>query len=130
VGVSPCVLADRVEEEIHFLRAVFGSEFSVGDGPGEARIGGTLIIIRPHDEKVADAVGMLYVWAKDVEATHARALREGATDISAPGHGASGRREAGFMDPQGNVWWITQRITKLSNSEVERRLAEQRRRRM
>ena len=135
--VSPCLLVADIQEELQFLRAVFGAEV-VGQRAEtegtvwnvEMRLGNAMLLIgRNHKDNMPSA-GMLYVWTEDVEATYARALAAGATLISAPTNTPSGIREAGFQDPQGNIWWIGKRVGRLSNREVERRLTEQRRQRL
>jgi len=135
--VSPCLLVEDIQQELEFLKAVFGAEVARrgGELDGtvwqiEVQLGNSVLMIGRSNGDNAPAAGMLYVWTEDLDATFARAMQRGAILISEPTDRPAGVREAGFRDPQGNVWWIGKRLRKLTNREVERRLTEQRRRRL
>jgi PhnB protein len=136
-SVSVFLMLESIEQEIEFVRKVFDARIS-GEvrGPNgslryaEARIGNSLIMMDKARTGHPATRSMLHVWTDDVKGLHARALEAGATSIEEPTDQTYGNREAGIQDRQGNTWWIAQRIEKLSNQEVERRVAEQRRRRM
>jgi uncharacterized glyoxalase superfamily protein PhnB len=135
--VSPCLLVEDIEEELKFLKAVFAAEagrprqeLQGTVWQVEVRLGNSLLMIGRGNRNTTPAGGMLYVWTEDVDATYRRALENGAILISGPTDQPSGVREAGFKDPQGNIWWIGRQTRKLSNREVEQRLTEQRRRRL
>lgn len=135
--VSPCLLVEDIQGELAFLKTVFGAKvsqratgFQGTVWQVEVQLGDvTLMIGRAHKDGVP-VTAMLYVWIDDVDAVHTRAMAAGATLISAPVDQPSGVREAGFKDPQGNIWWIGRRLKKPSNRDVERRLMEQRRTRL
>ena len=135
--VSPCLLVENIQDEIHFLETVFGAQVSHRRDSGEGtlwqvevRLGNVILMIGRSQKENPPAAGMLYIWAEDVDATYARAVEQGATLISGPADQPSGVREAGFRDPQGNIWWIGKQVRRPSNREVERRLTEQRRKRL
>jgi len=135
--ISPCLLVESIPDELRFLKAVFGAQVKQqrGEHEGavwqvEVRLGDAVLKIGRAHQADPPATGMLYVRTDDVDATYARAIQKGATLISAPTDQPSGVREARFRDPQGHIWWIGQQVRKLSNREVERRLAEQRRKRL
>jgi uncharacterized glyoxalase superfamily protein PhnB len=135
--VSPCLLVDSIEEELHFLEVVFGAHITRGKSSSrrsmwaaEARLGNTVILIGRRPDDAAAPSGTLYVRTPDVKATFARAMSAGASPIGELTENAEGQREAGFRDPQGNAWWIGQEGKRPSNQEVARRIAEQRRRRL
>jgi PhnB protein len=48
----------------------------------------------------------LHLYVPDTDAMYARALRAGATSISAPEDKPYGERGAGVRDPFGNSWFI------------------------
>ena len=135
--VSPCLMVESISEELRFLEAVFGAKVRLLAGEkdravwqAQVQLGDTVLKIgRVHKQPVS-GTGMLYVWTEDVDAACARAVRKGASLISAPIDQPWGVREAGFRDPQGNMWWIGKKNRKPSNREVERRLTEQRRKRL
>ena len=130
--VSACLLVENIQEELQFLKSVFGAQV---EQPGagqqgtvwqvEVRLGNSVVMIGRANKDSTPAAGMLYVWLDDVDATYGRAVEQGAVLISAPMDQPTGIREAGFKDPQGNVWWIGRRARRPSNAEVERRLLEQ-----
>ena len=135
--VSPCLMVESIQDELQFLKTVFGARVHEVRGGQENSVwqvqvllGNCILLVGRADKGSAPAASTLYVWTDDVEATYARAIEAGATLISAPTEQPSGVREAGFRDPEGNVWWIGRRRQKPSNREVERRLAEQRRKRL
>ena len=135
--VSPCLLVENIPDELRFLEVVFGAQVSqrpVGNESTlwqvEVRLGNAILLIGRAQKENPPSTGMLYVWAEDVDGTYARAVEQGATLISAPSDQASGVREAGFRDPQGNIWWIEEQASRPSNREVERRLTEQRHNRL
>jgi len=136
-SVSPFLTVDSIEEEVDFLVAVFNAEIKEqlrnAEGKvwhGEAQIGDTVIMLGRAQEEHPTSQSMLYLWTDDVDAADQRALKHGAASVQAPLDQFYGNREAGIRDPQGNTWWIAREIRKLTNQEVERRLAEQRRKRM
>lgn len=135
--ISPFLLVESIPAQLQFLEAVFGARSTQRPGEHgrtlwqvEVQMGNvTLMIGRAHRDS-PPATGTLYVWTEDVDATYARAVEAGATLISAPTDQPYGIREAGFRDPQGNIWWIGRRMITPSNGEVKRRLTEQRRKRL
>jgi PhnB protein len=134
--VSPCLLVESVEDELRFLQAVFGVR--VREGPSgnttiwqvEAQLGETALRLGRTSPEAGASTSVLYVWIEDVDGAFARAIAAGASLISEPTDQAWGGREAGFRDPQGNIWWVAQKSGRLSSREVEERLATQRRSRM
>jgi PhnB protein len=136
--VSPFLVVESIQEELEFLKAVFGADVieKREEGAGtvwqvEVLLGNATLMIGRGTTHTAPTNGMLYVWTEDVDGTYRRAVDCGATLISAPTDQPTGVREAGFRDPQGNIWWIGKRVKKrLSNREVEQRLTEQRRKRL
>jgi len=135
--VSPCLLVDSIEEELNFLDAVFGAKTTKSRSlhhnsmwQAEARIGNTVIKVGLAQDQEAACRSTVCVRTTDVDGTFARAMREGASPIGEPAQDTAGQREAGFRDPQGNVWWIRQAAILPSNQEVQKRLAGQRKKRM
>jgi PhnB protein len=137
LAVLPYLKVESVEETIRFLAKVFGIaikwERAPSDGqngPSELRLGDSLVMIARRDAPPTASSGALYVWVADVDALFKAALDEGATPVDQPHAQGSGRRAAVFNDPQGNSWWIASQVPKLSNAEVERRLTQQRKKRL
>lgn len=135
--VFPCLMVEDVEAELKFLEEVFGAQMRQRRDPNESSIwqvqvqlGDSILMIGRATTTDAAGGGALYVWTDDVGAACNRAMKAGATLITGPAANETGIREAGFKDPQGCIWWIGQRPRKPSNAEVERKLREQRRKRL
>ena len=135
-SVWPGLLVENVAAEMEFLQSVFGAriEKSQENAQGtawqiRARLGTATLLIGHAASSGTQPCGALYVWTQDVSGAYARAMERGAVVISPPASGTSGKREAGFRDPQGIIWWVGERARRPGNREVERRLAEQRSRR-
>lgn len=135
-AVSPCLLVDSIEEELRFLKLVFGVRVREGSRSEstiwqvEAELGDTVLRLGRARGKESQTTSVLYVWTQDVDGTFSRAMAAGASLISEPADQAGGVREAGFRDPQGNIWWAARKLGRLSNRQVEEKLAAQRRTRM
>ena len=48
----------------------------------------------------------IYVYVEDVDAAYARAMKAGATSISAPENKPYQERACGVKDRYGNIWYI------------------------
>lgn len=136
-NVSPYLIVDSVEKELEFLQAVFGAKTQKqlhntrGDiWHAEALIGDTIVMLERARKDSPAGQSMLYIWTDDVDTAYKRALQNGAASVQEPQDQFYGNREAGIKDPYGNTWWIAHELEKLSNQEIERRLAEQRKERL
>jgi uncharacterized glyoxalase superfamily protein PhnB len=136
-SVSPYLVVEDIEKELAFLSDVFGAEIkeALRNDSGEiwhaeARFGESVVMLGRASKEHPAFASMLYVWVPDVDAAYQGALKNGAQSVAEPANQFYGNREAGVRDPQGNTWWIAREIEKLSNAEVERRLAKQRRERL
>ena len=52
-----------------------------------------------------------YLFVNDVDAVYYNALDQGAKDVLAPTNMDYEDRQAGIIDPSGNYWWISKRLT-------------------
>jgi uncharacterized glyoxalase superfamily protein PhnB len=50
--------------------------------------------------------GMLLLYVDDVDATHAHAVKAGATSVRDPLDTPDGERRGGVQDPFGNLWYM------------------------
>jgi uncharacterized glyoxalase superfamily protein PhnB len=129
-------LVQDIEDELGFLKAVFNVTVNEGQEPKgtiwqrEAILGNTVLKIGRADSSATPTNSVLYVWTRDLDGTYARAINQGAALISPPTDQPWGVREAGFRDPQGQIWWIGDRGEKISSREVAERLRQQRRARL
>jgi PhnB protein len=92
-------------------------------GHAEVRIGDSVVMMfdRP-DWPPTPAFLRLYV-ADDAEVLR-RAVARGATIVTEPTELFWGDRVSRFRDPFGNLWWIHQRVTEVSDEEMNRRLTD------
>lgn len=98
-----------------FVREVFGAEelerteHKHGGANVEMRVDDAVLILEAsapghnHDNKPR---GVIYVYVRDTDAAHARAVALKATSLMAPQDRPWGDRVAGVMDTFGNTWWI------------------------
>lgn len=135
--VSPCLMVEDIQAELRFLQEVFGAQMHQQSEMNEpslwqvqVQLGDSILRIGRSNSAGVPESGMLYVWTDNVVDAYNRAMTAGAVLISGPTETPAGIREAGFRDPQGHIWWIGERVPRPSNAEVERRLREQRKKRL
>jgi PhnB protein len=117
------------DELYAFLKAVFEVELldrheAAAGGPAymSIRIGDSIIsIMQPIDGQQTRSA--LYVYIRDVDAVHRRAIEAGAQSIQEPTNAVHGDRIATVIDRFGNQWTIASRIEQISVEELHRRLA-------
>jgi PhnB protein len=64
------------------------------------------------------------VYVEDVEAVHARALAQGATEIRPVENQFYGDRSAQFEDPFGHRWSVSTHVEDVPPDEMQRRAQE------
>ncbi|MDG6909803.1 MAG: VOC family protein [Nitrososphaerota archaeon] len=64
-------------------------------------------VIRPNEEAIKRT--QLVVFVSDVDAEYAELRRKGARFVNSPSTKEGGWRTAHFVDPEGNLWEISQR---------------------
>jgi len=57
----------------------------------------------------------------DTDARYKRALGAGAVSVMEPADQFYGDRNAGVIDPTGNLWWIATHVEDVSPEELARR---------
>jgi PhnB protein len=99
---------------IDFLKQAFGAEEvdvhrSQASGPvthAMIRLGDTILEMGEAHGPYRPMPTGLHFYVTDVDATYHRALKAGATSISAPADQPYGERGAGVRDPAGNSWFL------------------------
>lgn len=136
-AVSPLLHVQGIAQELEFLKEAFGAETIThvrdenGDVIyGEARIGDSIVMLDLGRGEQVATQSRIYIWTDDIDKAYQRALKSGAAPVEEPADQPYGIREARVRDPEGNTWWLGQETQKLTTSEVERRLAEQRKSRL
>lgn len=94
-----------------FLQETFGAIVleTNDDGPTLLQIGDSLVWVEAGElpAHVEPWVGSVYVYVDDVDAVYARAIELGAVTIAAPEDKPYHERQAGFVDPGLNTWWVS-----------------------
>ena len=66
----------------------------------------------------------LYIYVRDVDNVHRRAIEAGARSVQQPTRAIHGDRMATIIDPFGNLWTIATGIEQISVEELHRRIAD------
>ena len=77
----------------------------------QLRFGTTAIMVSETQEGYPPSRASLYLYVEDADQSMARALEHGAKLEMAVADMPYGDRQGGIVDPSGNVWWISQRLT-------------------
>lgn len=130
--VSPHLVVDSIEKEVHFLKNVFQAEVLEEFKPqGEVihatvRIGDTSIMIGKSSKDFPAIQSMNYIFVVNADETYQQALKYGATSLIEPVDEFFGHRRGGFKDPQENTWWVAKFIKKVSPDEMQKMFTERR----
>jgi len=125
------ILATAEGDELYaFLERVFGATLldrydAPGGGPAymTIRIGGSVIsVMRPIGDQSTRSA--FYVYVRNVDDVHRRAIEAGARSLQEPTRAVHGDQMATVIDPFGNQWTIASRIEQISVDELHRRLAD------
>src|ERR1035438_4928159 len=125
------ILATAEGDELYaFLKQVFEATLldryaAPGGGPAymTIRIGDSVIsVMRPIEGQPTRSA--FYVYVRDVDGAHRRAITAGARSVQEPTRAVQGDRMATVIDPFGNQWTISSRIEQISVGELHRRLAD------
>ena len=112
-AVTPYLHVRAADRLIDFLKEAFEAVEifrTIGSGGGrhaEVRIGDSMVMIGGIDEpSFVEIPAAIYLYVPDVDSTHDRAVRAGATSVQAPADQPYGDRAAFLKDPFGNTWYI------------------------
>jgi PhnB protein len=115
--VFPYIFAHDAPGYIAFLSTVFGAEeidrTVAPDGRvvnSQLRIGTTQFMVSEASTKYPPMPASYYVFVADADAVLAMALQHGATLEMPVEDRPYQDRQGGVRDPQGNIWWISQRL--------------------
>src|SRR5437763_8332067 len=110
--VTPYLVGKDVPRLHAFLREAFDAEILAShprpDGSimhSEVRVGDSMLEMGETDDREIRKCE-LHLYVPDADATYARALAAGAQSLHPPTDQPYGDREAGIVDPIGNVWYI------------------------
>ena len=111
-SVSPYLMVRNAEATLQFLEAAFGATrlrvHLREDGPGiahaEARIDDSVVMMGEVPEA---GEAHVHVYVADADATFARALEAGGTEVQPLSRSGDGDYRGGVADGNGAVWWIS-----------------------
>ncbi len=128
--VIPYIHATGATRLIAFIKEVFEAKeialYHRPDGTvGHAafRIGDSVVELADSGPDWPAMPCALQVYVPDTDAAYARAMKAGATSLSAPVTQFYGDRTANVRDVCGNNWYIATQIEELSKEEIDRRIA-------
>ena len=137
--VMPYLSIDGAAAAIDFYTTVLdakermrmpGPDGSVGHA--ELEVGDSIIMLADESpdmgNKSPKALGgspvSIMVYVEDVDATFAKALKSGATEVQPLENKFYGDRSGSFEDPWGHQWHVSSHIEDVSPEEMDKRLAE------
>jgi len=138
--VTPYLAIDGAAAAIDFYTAVLDAKERMRMPAPEGKIGHAELeigesIIMLSDEfpdmgnRAPKSVGgspvSIMVYVEDVDATFAKALANGATELRAVENQFYGDRTGSFEDPFGHLWHVATHVEDVSPEEMEKRMAEQ-----
>ena len=118
--VNPYIFAADPEELISFLKKAFDArETSRTVNPKTGEIGNCILKLGDSCIMISQARGdfegmrtSFYLFVENVDEVYQLALECGAGDALSPADMEYEDRQAGIVDPAGNYWWISKRLTK------------------
>ena len=116
-SASPYLLVEGAQATVDFLKAVFDAEpLRIVSGEqgrlrhAEVRIDDSVIMLADAIEGWPAVNGHVHVYVADVDATWARALQAGGTEVQAPVQKDDADKRGGVRDQGGTTWWISQQL--------------------
>ena len=117
--VTPYIFADNADEYVRFLEAAFDAqEIGRSTAPDgriancQVRFDTATIMVSEASEHFRPSAAALYLYVADADASMARAENAGAEKIMDVADMPYGDRQGGVRDPSGNIWWLSQRMSK------------------
>ncbi len=114
--VTPYMFVEGAELFVQFLVDGFGAREigrTMDDGRvanAQVMIGDASVMVTEAGRGIAAMPASYYLYVDDADAAMARAKHAGATEILAVQNMPYGDRQGGVRDPNGNLWWISQRL--------------------
>lgn len=117
--VMPYLILDDATAFLDFAKSVFNATEQLlvpGELPrsimhGEIRIGQAVIMFAQATSEWKKKPAGMFIYVDNVDETYQTALRKNASMLMEPALKEYGY-SAGFEDPLGNQWWITQGVTE------------------
>jgi PhnB protein len=127
-SVNPFVVVAGAEGLIGWLTDVLGGEETEritrhdgSVGHAEVLVGDSIVMVSDAGESFPPRACAHYAFVDDVDAVYARALSAGSRRLLEPADQFYGNREAGVVDPFGNIWWLATVIEHVPAEELQQR---------
>ena len=131
--VTPWIISRDSVRLLDFITDAFGGKEIArvpnedgSIGHAEIRIGDSVVMMFDGRADWPALPAFLRLYVDDGDAVFTRAIAAGAEAVTEMTELAWGDRVGRVRDPQGNVWWIQERIAELEPDEIGRRMAEPR----
>jgi len=113
--VMPYLILDKAPEFLEYAKKVFGaSEIMIvpGEEPrsimhGEIKIGKAVIMFAQSTAEWKEKSAGMFIFVQNADHTYNAGIEQGGTSLQKPEKKEYGY-SAGFEDPFGNQWWITE----------------------
>ena len=117
--ITPYIIVQEADVYLKFLIQAFAAE-EIGttrrpDGSianSQIRIGNAMLMLTQSDDFLKVMPAAYYLYVKNADDAMARAVEHGASVIMPVDDMPYQDRQGGVKDPQGNIWWISQRLVE------------------
>jgi PhnB protein len=116
--VFPYIFASDAAKYLTFLSEGLGGEIvSVHAAPdgkvgnAHVRFGDTTVMVSEANLTLGPMKATYYIYVDDADAAMARAVKAGGIQRGQVAEMPYGERQGGVIDPAGNIWWISQRLS-------------------
>jgi len=120
--VFPYIFVDGGDAYLEFLvDGLGGAVTHITRGPGDRLANGqvtfddTTVMVSEASPDFRATRGTYYIYVADADAAMAQAVAAGGVQMMEVGDRDYGDRQGGLRDPQGNIWWISQRLEEGSD---------------
>jgi PhnB protein len=113
--VMPYLILNKASEFLEYAKRVFGAtELMIVPGEndrsimhGEIKIGKGVIMFAQSTETWKEKSAGMFIFVENVDHIYTTAIEQGGNSLQKPEKKEYGY-SAGFEDPYGNQWWITE----------------------
>lgn len=80
-------------------------------GNAQVRFGDTTIMVSEASEQLGPMKAAYYIYVENADIAMVRAVKAGGVQRGQVADMPYGDRQGGVIDPAGNIWWISQRLS-------------------